>query len=172
MTEQRVLVQEPIDRAGRMAFLCCLQNQVPEFWRAYHDVWLMCRKSEDLAPEIFEEKLTEAFNLSGVVDQWFQEVIRSTLALWSRDPNGPNAQLNPDYIWLDYPELEDPPPFIPVIRPPVPRSIPLGNGEEELIATMQPTHLRPRTQPKDWVDEELDEFEERARTQFEKQLRI
>jgi hypothetical protein len=86
---------------------------------------------------------------SSVVDEWFIDVIWETAKFWSDNPTSPRTQLAPGCRWFRYPILEDARVQIPLFAPRVPVIPDTSTG------TM----------------ESPDDFESRARAEFESQLK-
>jgi hypothetical protein len=141
----------------RGLFLRALQNCAPEFWQSFQKSALQgdCLSAEEWATCVH------------VVDDWFIQVLRDTLARWKAHPEHGGSQLHEGYDWFVYGESIPIEPFAPTFdRPfllfngPTPRpesSTDIGRQDRDEIARLQRA-------------ETPDEFGVRMSQQFTKQL--
>lgn len=154
------------DFAGRTMFLMVLRQRWPSFWKSLNNVW-RSRDYKSIQPWLISHS---------VRDEWLVDVIEQTLNAWERDPDGPNARLEPENLWFFYFEDESEAyDFVPRFTDPSPRYGAKGGqcytGKNVAVALHQvdPKKLEPiRSEIR---VETLKEFELRMKREFNEQLR-
>jgi hypothetical protein len=95
----------------RNLFLRALQNCNPGFWNGFRRSALEGVDGDRLSPE-------EWATCAGVVDGWFIQVLRDTLARWIAQPDHAGSSLQPGYEWFVYVEYVAMQPFAPTFDDP------------------------------------------------------
>jgi len=87
---------------GRELYLHSLQRWYPDFWR-------------DLRDALKADTVSDWVEAYSVRDQWLLERIGATLEMWSAEPSGPAARLDPSAMWFQPSDYLVP--FRPAIDP-------------------------------------------------------
>jgi hypothetical protein len=159
----------PHSVAGRQAFLWATQRVYPGLWRSLRELCKTANSTGDRSPIL--PWLAER----GVVDEWFTGVIGGTLISWSQRPDSPGARLEPGSRWFYYsPQDFNCPEFAPLFSKPYPTyagpdTSDLGaDAFADLLMQFNAGELRELVGQ--YSVEPLADFENRMRSQFERQL--
>jgi hypothetical protein len=178
-----------IDFDGRADFLHALQHRT-NFWQGLNAVWRARAWRRGTVTTISKlevscETLSVWFCSNRISDEWLQGVIAETLNLWERDPEGPLATLQPDFIWYAYDAScwsgSQPPERVPKeqpFQPELDEPYPICTGtRERMTALLEEIQQAPSAERAALVEEHtaywepLKDFENRMLNQFRRQLR-
>lgn len=153
----------PPEHANRAVFIIALQLRYPDFWIGLNEVWRAGGKW-----------LSDWMRDEDVVDKWLVDYVVATIKLWDRDPSGPQANLQPGFLWFGIPAGDREvvrPDFKPVFDPPhlIDRR-PDGLRKLLLESSLEGVKALADAFESAKLEETPLEFKKRMRHQFELQL--